>query len=85
MHCTPPLPVFKILVEIEALLESVYTSAGIDQLLLTREVRVALGADFNADVLLCRAGVDDITACTGNGGLLVFGMQSFLHSSHLFR
>ena len=39
----------------------------------------ALGADFNGDVLLGGAGLDDVAAGASDGGLLVIGMDSFLH------
>lgn len=40
-----------ILVEIETLVESVNTSAGINKLLLTGEVRMAVGANINTHIL----------------------------------
>jgi hypothetical protein len=40
---------------------------------------VAFGADFNGDVLLGGACLDDSAACAPDGGLLVVGMDSFLH------
>ena len=35
------------------LVELIYTSAGVNELLLAGVERMALGADFNSDVLLC--------------------------------
>ena len=45
---------------------------------------MTLGADFDLDVLLGGAGLDHFAACTTNGGLLVVGMDAFLHVVHLF-
>ena len=55
---------FSLLVQIETLLEAINTSAGVYQLLLTREEGVALGANVNDDVLLGGAGLNDIAAGT---------------------
>ena len=43
------------------------------------EEGVTLGADFDADVLLGRAGFDDVTAGTSDGGLFVSGMDALFH------
>ena len=67
----------KLLVHTETLLEAVNTSACINKLLLTGVERMALGADFNSDVLLSGTGLDHITACAGDSGLNVVGMNSF--------
>ena len=72
-------------IELESLLESVNTSAGINELLLTGEERVALGANFYLDILLCGTGLDDVSAVAGNGSLLILGMDTFLHFSSSFR
>ena len=61
------------------LVELINTAAGVDQLLLAGVEGVALGADFNGDVLLGGAGLDDVAAGASDGGLLVIGMDSFLH------
>ena len=63
---------------VEALVEALDTSAGIDQLLLAREERVALGADFNLDVLLGGEHLDHVAAVAGDGGLFAFRMDAFL-------
>ena len=65
------------------LVELVNTAAGVDQLLLAGVEGVALGADFHGDVLLGGAGLDDGAASALDGGLLVIGMDSFLHSKKL--
>ena len=63
---------------VEALVEPLDTSAGIDQLLLAREERVALRADFNLDVLLGGHDLDHIAAVTSDGGLFANRMDAFL-------
>ena len=65
------------------LVELVNAAAGVDQLLLAGVEGVALGADFHGDVLLGGAGLDDSAASALDGGLLVIGMDSFLHSKKL--
>ena len=65
------------------LVELVNAAAGVDQLLLAGVEGVALGADFHGDVLLGGAGLDDGAASALDGGLLVIGMDSFLHSKKL--
>ena len=66
------------------LLKAVNTSAGIHELLFAREVRMALGTNFNADIALGRTGLNDFAAGAAYRGLLIFRMDSFLHSEHLF-
>ena len=61
------------------LVELINAAAGVDQLLLAGVEGVALGADLNGDVLLGGAGLDDVAAGASDGGLLVIGMDSFLH------
>ena len=46
---------------------------------------MALGTNFNSDVLLRGKNLDHITAVAGNGGLFAYGMDAFLHDFHLFR
>ena len=72
------------LLQAEALVEAINTSTGVNQLLLAGIERVALGADFNLDVLLGGASRKDIAASTTNGRLFVIGMDTFLHVVHLF-
>ena len=69
------------LLQAELLVEAADTSAGIDHFLLTGVEGVTLGADFHLDVLLGRTSLDHVTAGTGNGSLVVLGMDSFLHRS----
>ena len=69
----------QLLAHVVALLESVNTSAGVNQLLLTCEERMALGADFYSDVLLGRTCRDLITASASDNSSFVCGMNTFLH------
>lgn len=62
------------------LLESVYTSAGINELLLAGEKRMAFGANFNANILFRGAGSDYIATCTSDSGFFILRMDIFLHS-----
>ena len=69
---------------LKTLFELVDSSAGIDELLLTREERVALRANFNLDLsALGRSGNDLRAASAGNHALFVLGMQSLFHIFHL--
>ena len=74
----------ELLIEIETLLESVNTSAGIYQLLLTSIEWMALCADFNLDILLCRHSLHYVTAVAGNSSLYKVWMDSLFHDCHLF-
>ena len=67
-----------------ALLEAVDTAAGVNQLLLAGKERVALGADFNAQLLLGGTGDEGVAADAGHGNLLILRMDAFLHVFHLF-
>ena len=73
-----------ILLHVEALLEAIDATACIDELLLSGKERMALGANFNTDILLGGAGLDNITASAGNGSLAIVRMDLFLHLIHLF-
>ena len=75
---------FLLLLQAKTLVEAINTSTGVNQLLLAGIERVALGADFNANVLLGRTGRDDVTTGTADGGLFVVRMDTFLHFFHLF-
>ena len=71
--------VYMRLLDAVLLVELVNAAAGVNQLLLAGVEGVALGADFHGDVLLGRTGLDDSAASALDGGLLVIGMDSFLH------
>ena len=61
------------------LVELVNAAAGVDQLLLAGVEGMALRADFDRDVFLGGAGLDNGAAGAADGGLLVLRMDSFLH------
>ena len=63
----------------ELLVELLNTAAGVDQLLLAGVEGVALGADFDGDVLTGGAGLNHIAASAADGGLMILGMDAFLH------
>ena len=63
------------------LVELVNAAAGVNELLLTGVEGVALGADFNGDVLLGAAGLDDLAASAADGGLLIVGVNSGFHNN----
>ena len=73
-----------ILLNTKSLVETVNTSTSIDQLLLAGIERVALGADFNTDVLLGGTSRKDVATGTADGSLFVVGMDAFSHVVHLF-
>ena len=58
-------------------------TAGVNQLLLTGEERMALRADFYSDVLLGRACRDLVTASASDYSSFVYGMNTFFHEFHL--
>ena len=65
------------------LLETINTSARVNQLLLARVERMALGANVDAHLLLDRAGLKGLAADAANDGLAVIRMDLFLHGFHL--
>ena len=70
-----------LLVEIVSLLEFVEASTGVNKFLFAREVRMALGANFNTkfvDVLGCTR-LECVSACTHDGHVVIVGMDSFFH------
>ena len=72
------------LLQAKSLVETINTSTGVNQLLLAGIERVALGANFNTDILLGGTGGKSVTAGAADGGLLVVGMDAFSHFVHLF-
>ena len=74
-----PLCDFLRSIELKSLLESVNTSAGINKLLLAGEERMALGADFYLDILLCGTGLYNVAASAGYGSLLIIRMDALFH------
>ena len=75
---------FACILHAVALLEAIDTAAGVNELLLAGVVRVALGADFNAQLLLGGTGDESVAADAGHGNLLILRMDAFLHDFHLF-
>ena len=71
--------VFLKLLKTELLVELINAAAGINQLLLACKERMTLGADFNTDITLGGTGFDNFAAYALDGGLLVIGMDTFLH------
>ena len=61
------------------LLESVYTSAGINELLLAGEKRMAFGANLNVDIGFGRTCYESVSAVAGYSCLMVIRMDSFPH------
>ena len=61
--------------------EALHPSGGIDQLLLTGKERMAIRADFYADVsLMGRPGHKRVAACAVHAHFMVRGMNSCLHN-----
>ena len=73
-----------ILLQAKTLVEAIDTTTGVNQLLLAGIERVALGADLDTDLLLGGASGKDVTAVATDRGLIVLGMDTFLHFVHLF-
>ena len=69
-----------LILQTELLVESANTSAGIHQFLFACVERMACGTNFNTDVLLSGASLDDFAASTPNGGRIVIRMDGFFHS-----
>src|SRR5436190_23645852 len=69
------------LVPVVLLLELLHSSGGVDELHLPGEERMAGRADFDGDVLPRAAGGELVATATGDRGLLVLGMNAFLHDS----
>src|SRR4029453_12067428 len=59
--------------------ETLDAAGGVDELLLAREERVALGADLETQVLARRPGHELLAASAADGHFLVFGMDALLH------
>ena len=79
IHITAEAPFLRTLLEAVLPVEFINAAAGVDQLLLAGVERVALGANFNGDVLLGGAGLDHIAAGAADRGGFIIGMDSCLH------
>jgi len=67
------------LFDIESLLETVNTSACVNELLLACKERMAVRADFNTEVALCGTCYECIAASACDCCLLILGMDSLFH------
>jgi hypothetical protein len=74
-----------LFVQIKALVEAFYTTAGVNQLLSAGKEGVAAGADVNTDIFFGGTGFNGVPASTFDGGRFIFRMDSLFHSCHLFR
>ena len=74
-----------LLVHIETFLESVNTSACINELLLAGIERVALGANFNLNIFLCGHSFNYVATVAGNCSFYKIRMYSLFHDCHLFQ
>lgn len=72
------------LVQIVSLLKPVDASAGINQLLLACEERVALRANINMKVFFGRTRFNDLAAGALDRSGLILRMDFLLHDFHLF-
>jgi len=70
----------QLFIHVKALFKSVNTTAGIYQLLLTGKERVALGADFYANLGDGGDGLQRITAGAANHSRAILGMDTFFHA-----
>ena len=68
-----------------ALLEAIYSSAAVNQLLPTGKERVALAADFDLQLALGGAGKEGLAAGTTDNRFAVRRMNIFLHVLSLLR
>ena len=67
------------------LTEPLDSSGGVNQLLTTGEEGMAVGTDFDLQILHRRTGLDDIPAGAGDGGIEIFRMNLlFHHNSFLY-
>lgn len=73
-----------LLLKTVTLTELVNTTLGIDESLLSSEIRVAGRAGVDRHCLLGGTGVDDIAASAGDSCLSVFRMDILLHFSEPF-
>jgi hypothetical protein len=60
--------------------ETLHTAGGIDQLLLAREIGMAIRTDFDRDItLMGRAGHKSVAARAMHAYFVISGMNSCLH------
>ena len=70
----------KRLFDIETLLEAIHTAAAVHQLLFAGKERMALGADFDADLGDSGDGLQRVTAGAANYSRAILGMDAFFHA-----
>jgi hypothetical protein len=61
------------------LLKSINATAGIQELLLASEERVAVGANFDAQLLFNRTSFESVATCAGYLSNVVLWLNCFLH------
>ena len=71
---------FSLFLQTVTLFEAVDTAAAVHKLLFAREKRMALAADFNAQLFLGRAGRKGLAASAANRRFAVLGMDILLHA-----
>jgi len=69
---------------LEASLEALDLTSGIDQTLLTREKRMTRRTHVDVQTLFGRSRLPGIAAATGDGGHVVIGMDACLHCAMYF-
>lgn len=84
MHRLVLVAFYNLFAKTKTLLESVDSSAGINQFLFAGKVRMALGANFNTDGFLGRAGLPSSATSTFDDHGLVVRMDTLFHCVHLF-
>jgi len=62
-------------------LEALDAAGSVQELLLPREERMALGTHFDPDLRLGRPGVNDLAAIAGDRRIDVLGMNASLHGA----
>lgn len=64
--------------------EAFHATGGIDDLLLARIKGMAVGADFNVQLVCGRPGVDHVATKAGDGAVDIFRMNVLFHFSSTF-
>ena len=77
--CRITLRIMLKLVEIELLLKLIYSTASVNELLLTGKERMAFRANINLNVILNGLGNIFCATSTLNSCSVVFGMETLLH------
>ena len=77
------LPILAFLFLAVTFIEFLNTSACLDVTLTSREERMALGADIDAELRLRGARLERVATTADNGSFVVIRMDTLLHSIHL--